>query len=186
MSEDQKKQSEEEGFGAQGRPESQSSGPKPEPPAGWMPQSTQGQPRQRPQAQQLRAVVVGKETFTVSETDLAEFESARKFCVAAQIVALVSLFIGGVLLSTIAVVLAIIGYRKLAGVAAKMPEESVRRALRRSGIIAIVLSALALVLNIVSLIVLLPMLGYIAQTGDYSAIFGGSAAPSSGTSTTWG
>jgi len=52
---------------------------------------------------------------------------------------------------------------------------------------AIVMSCVALALNVASLIILMPMVMQIVQTGDYGALFGGGSMLGSGsTSTTWG
>ena len=159
----------------------------PEPPVNWRPNGTQNQVPQKNETNLQHQVRIGSVMFTIGNADAVEFKSARNYNIAAQIVALVSLIIGGVFASTVAIVLAIISYRKFSGIAEHMQEESVARALKRAGMMAIVMSCVALALNVVSLIVLMPMVMQIVQTGDYGALFGGGSIAGSGsTSTTWG
>ena len=101
---------------------------------------------------------VGNKLFVVDGFDVVGFEAARKMNVAAQIVAIVSLFFGGVIASSVAVGLAIASYFKFRAVAETVSQEDLKVALRRSGIVAIVMSSLALLLNIVSLVAFMPML----------------------------
>ena len=144
----------------------QDGGQSPEPPTNWRPNGAQNQ---------------------APRMNGANSQHQVNYNIAAQIVALVSLIIGGVFASTVALVLAIISYRKFSGIAGRMQDESVVRALKRAGMMAIVMSCVALVLNVVSLIILMPMVMQFVQTGDYSALFGnGPLAGSGSTSTTWG
>lgn len=116
--------------------------------------------------------------------------SARKYVTAAQICAIVSLFIGGILLSSVSVVVAIIAYRKLADYARSASIDDLhRKILVRPGLIAIAMCVFALALNVVSIIALYPYIEQIMQTGDYSSLFGtgGGQAPNAGSATsTWG
>ena len=165
----------------------QDGGQSPEPPTNWRPNGAQNQAPRMNGANSQHQVRIGNVMFTIGNADAVEFKSARNYNIAAQIVALVSLIIGGVFASTVAIVLAIISYRKFSGIAGRMQDESVVRALKRAGMMAIVMSCVALVLNVVSLIILMPMVIQFVQTGDYSALFGnGPLAGSGSTSTTWG
>lgn len=166
---------------------SQDSNHSPEPPVNWRPNGAQNQAPRMNDMNTKHQVRIGSVMFTIDSADAVEFKGARNYNIAAQIVALVSLIIGGVFASTVALILAIISYRKFSGIAGHMQDESVVRALKRAGMMAIVMSCVALVLNVVSLIVLMPMVMQIVQTGDYSALFGGGPLAGSGsTSTTWG
>ncbi len=166
---------------------SQDSKQSPEPPVSWKPNGAQNQAPQTNDMNLKHQVRIGSVMFTIDNADAVEFKSARNYNIAAQIVALVSLIIGGVFASTVALILAIISYRKFSGIAGHMQDESVVRALKRAGMMAIVMSCVALVLNVVSLIILMPMVMQFVQTGDYSALFGnGPLAGSGSTSTTWG
>ena len=93
--------------------------------------------------------------------DLMELKSARTLSTVATIAGPVSFIIGGVALSSVALVCAILAFTKT------------RRVLRKgSG----PNSSLALVLNLIGLMAMIPILMDAMQTGDYSAILGESAA----------
>ena len=162
----------------------------PEPPAGYVNNASRPASAQQPNQNQgqIPNVKVGNKLFVVDGFDVVGFEAARKMNVAAQIVAIVSLFFGGVIASSVAVGLAIASYFKFRAVAETVSQEDLKVALRRSGIVAIVMSSLALLLNIVSLVVFMPMLMQVLQTGDYSALFGSTGAGSGtgSTNSTWG
>ena len=129
----------------------------PEPPVSWRPNGTQNQAPRTNDMNLKHQVRIGSVMFAIDNDDAVEFKSARNYNIAAQIVALVSLIIGGVFASTVALILAIISYRKFSGIAGH------------------------------SLIILMPMVMQFVQTGDYSALFGnGPLAGSGSTSTTWG
>ncbi len=149
---------------------SQDSKQSPEPPVSWRPNGAQNQAPRTNDMNLKHQVRIGSVMFAIDNADAVEFKSARNYNIAAQIVALVSLIIGGVFASTVALILAIISYRKFSGIAGHMQDESVVRALKRAGMMAIVMSCVALVLNVVSLIILMPMVMQFVQTGDYSAI----------------
>ena len=133
------------------------------------------------------AAAVGTTVFTLSPAQAQSLNSARSLVVAAQVAAVVSLFFGGIVLGAVALVLAIVGYQKLNAIASQVQEETVQAALKRAGIVAIAMSAFALILNAITLAVMMPTITYIMQTGDYSAIFGGAPATGSGSAnSTWG
>lgn len=161
-------------------------GQRPVPPVGWKPAGMQNAEPPRSSSNQQRQVRIGSVVFAIGDADAVEFQNARNYNIAAQIVALVSLIIGGVFASSAALVLAIISYRKFTGIAGRIQNEDARRALKRAGAMAIIMSCVALALNVVSLIVLMPLVMQIAQTGDYSSLFGGAFGGSSSTNTTWG
>lgn len=173
----------------------------PVPPVGWRPDggnrndgfNTQGEAQdaglqnQDDDSQPVYTGAVGAVVFKLSQEDAKEIDAGRRLVMAAQVCAVVSLFIGGVLLGIVALVLAIMGFRRLDGVARRVPDPAVEAAFRRSGIIAIVVSLFALVLNAITLIAMMPVLTYIAETGDYNALFDGIPAGGGATSnSTWG
>ena len=92
---------------------------------------------------------------------------ARSYIRASQIMAIVSLFIGGVLLSTAAVIVALMAMRMVdatnEGVVAA---QNVRAAMQRAARMALIMSLLALALNAISLVLLYPVLMEAMQTGD--------------------
>lgn len=111
----------------------------------------------------------------------AQFNTARKYVTAAQVCAIVSLFIGGMILSAVAVVLAYVGFRKYSELqqAGHIDERSFAL-VKRSCVIAGVMAAAALVLNVISFIAVYPLVMEYVQTGDMSVLFGGSGAGGAG------
>jgi len=128
-------------------------------------------------------------TIGITNTDKLLLESARKYISICQVCAVVSIFIGGVLLSSIAVIFSVMALFKLNNFsAAHSLDQQARRALKRPAYFAIGLGILALVFNAVSLILIYPMVMQGLQAGDLSGIFGsgqGGSSPASGSST-WG
>ena len=106
-----------------------------------------------------------------------EFLSARRMITASQVMAVVSLVIGGVVLGSVAIVFAVMGYRKaVAGQRIHQGDASSEDIawglLKRSATLAIVMCVIALVANVVALALLYPSLLETLQTGDYSSYFG--------------
>lgn len=166
---------------------------RPEPPIRWNPDANmnaeQGEPEPIPAQEKGVAGVIGSVVVHLDTREEIEgFKSARRFITASQIIAIVSLFFGGILLSALAVVCAVIAYSKLGWVAACHADEpEAQRALKRSGVLAIAVACVALALNAVSALFLYPMVLEAAQTGDLSALFGSSGSTgATGTNTTWG
>ena len=98
--------------------------------------------------------------------------------------------LGGIVLSTIAVILAFMGLSKLNAFAnAHSLEQSARLTLRKPGVLAVGMCVFALIFNIISLIVLYPIVMQSLQSGDLSGLFGagqgGAPSPGAGSST-WG
>ena len=122
-----------------------------------------------------------------------EFAHALKLARIAQIMALVSLVIGGVLLATAAVVVAVISYRRsstlIDGSNFRMDTLALQ-ALKRTAVIAIVMGVLALGVNAIALAMIYPTMMEMLQTGDYATLFGDmqtDGASSAGTSGSfWG
>ena len=113
--------------------------------------------------------------------DAFEFLSARKYLMASQIMAVVSLIIGGVLLSSIAVITAIIGWRKMAAVANRQTDVNLEHALKRPAYAAIIVSSLSLALNAITLALFYPILMNALETGDVSSLWTFGNTSSSGT-----
>ena len=119
-----------------------------------------------------------------------EYQSARRMTTAALVMALVSLVIGGVVLSTAALVVAVLGYRKVAGaLALANGEQALWLQVRKSAVIAIVVSLISLTANAVALAIIYPAFIQAMESGNYASVFGdvspGQAAGSS-TSSIWG
>lgn len=121
-----------------------------------------------------------------------DFNSARSMANAAKIMALVSLVIGGVFLSSAALVVSMLAYRKTSQLITSGQQATLGGQLdmlSRSVRASVVVSILALALNAIALWLLLPVISDVMQTGDYSTIFGSSqqASPSTGSSSSiWG
>ena len=117
-----------------------------------------------------------------------EFSKVRRFVIVSQVLALVSLLIGGVMLSSASLVVALIGNQRACTLASQNPDNLTWTALKRSSTIAIILAVGAIALNIIALVVLYPMVVEMLQSGNFE-LFGtqsGSAfAPETGNST-WG
>ena len=117
--------------------------------------------------------IPGRIVLHAQPQDAIEFSQCRKYITASQICAVVSLFIGGVLLSSVAVVLAILGYRRLSAfTSAHAQPTDTRNTVKRLGVIAIVMSVLALVINTVALILFYPLVMQAIQYGDLSGLLG--------------
>ena len=169
----------------------------PEPPLSWKPTENNSAHHQAPAEQKQGAApstyrigAVGDKRVQLSGDEALAFESARKLVSIAQICAVISLFVGGVVLSTIALVLAIAGYRRLTQLArGRGDEPAMQAALSNPARIAIVLSTVALLFNVVTLVYVYPLVMQAMQSGDVTALLGGSqgTAPSAGGgSSTWG
>lgn len=122
----------------------------------------------------------------------ADLNSARTLSTIATIGGPVSFIIGGVLLSSVSLICAIIALVKTKRVLAhaESPYLGYARALKQTAIMGIFISTVALVLNIIGVVTMLPMLMDALQSGDYSSILGNgvSATPSSPSSgeSAWG
>lgn len=123
----------------------------------------------------------------------AELKSAQTLATVGIIAGPVSLLFGGVILSTVALIALILAFVKVRR--AKDSEDKAGSAaygIYRQSIVALVVSALALVLNAVSLAFILPSLVEYLQNGSYDDLlnlYGGSAGSSSSadsSSSVWG
>ena len=116
-----------------------------------------------------------------------EFRKVRNFVTASQIVALVSLIFGGVILSTVAIILGFIA-RSKATTQMNLPQNKESESwyiLRRSATIATIMSFVALGLNFMALMTIYPLVIETLQNGDASSIFGGSPSTPSKSSSVW-
>lgn len=115
----------------------------------------------------------------------AEYAKVRRMVGIAQIMALVSLLIGGVVLSTAALIVAVIAYSRIRNQLTTNPDPT-WMAVRRAAVIGIVLSVGALVLNAISIIVFYPMLNDMFNSLNVGQMTGAGGAPGAGSSSTWG
>lgn len=163
----------------------------PEPPARWNPAE--------PDARQYKATkrfdnsnvtgmgVIGKTRFPLKSDEIPVFQSARRLIITSQIVSAVSLFLGGVLLSAVAVICAIVGFGKLNRLALARPEDpDAQRALKRSGWIALAITVGVLALNVFALIYLYPMFADTLQNAGLGNLAGSSPTGAGSANTTWG
>ena len=167
----------------------------PVPPERWRPDEPDPQRPDGPvgpgEDPDTRVGMIGNARVELRGGAIYEFQSARRLITASQVCAIVSFFIGGVFLSAAALVCAAMALGKLNLIASAMDSNpDAQRALRRLGYLAIGLSVVALVINIVALIVLYPMVMEAMQSGSFGSLFGGgSTGGASGGSTgntTWG
>ena len=164
----------------------------PEPPSSWQQPAQQHQgPGPEPSRSPFnnQGNMPNQNMIPVNPSEASYVETARKLISIAQICAVVSLFLGGVLLSTIAVVLAIMGTMKLVNFANNRSEpDVVKSAIKRPGYLAVGLWLIALIVKAVSIVLFYPVVMQAIQSGDLSSIFtGGAGAGSAGTgSSTWG
>lgn len=136
----------------------QSGGMLPTPPGNQGPQSPQGDAR--------------------DQFDLMDLNSARTLSTVATIAGPVSFIIGGVALSSVALVCAILALVKVRRVLGRSegPHRNFAKVVRQTSIMGIVISSIALALNVIGLVTMIPILMEAMQTGDYSAILGEGAA----------
>lgn len=90
-----------------------------------------------------------------------------------------SLIIGGVALSTAALVCGIIALVAVRGKGAATDEtmtDAIRQTLMRQAIIGIAMSGIAVVMNVATIMTMMPAIMDAAQTGDFSSLFGGGSA----------
>ena len=124
----------------------------------------------------------------------SELNTARTLATIATIGGPVSFIIGGVALSTAAVVCAIIAYTKVNKVLRNTasPMYAYAKVLKQTAFMGLFIGAVALILNFVGMMTMMPKIMEAMQTGDYSSILGtgstgGQAtAPSSGGESAWG
>ena len=118
--------------------------------------------------------------------------SARRLITFANIAGPVSLIIGGVALSTAALVCALIARSKInkllqrCNPAQTAFQQEIMSA-TKPGAVAIVISAIALVLNTISIAIMMPILLNAMQSGDMTGFLGGGGSAAVGSATsTWG
>ena len=97
-----------------------------------------------------------------------------------------SLFIGGVLLSGVGLVCAIVAFRKLKKLIAKHTDVSVlAQRLKRSAIVGMAVCGVAFALNAISFYLMMPVVLEMMESGDYTGAMTDVGSGAAGTST-WG
>lgn len=127
-----------------------------------------------------------KTPFEQPETpnSLAQLKSTQTLVTVATVAGPVSLFIGGVVLSTVGLVCAGLALAKVrravaAGVEPGLAVYASR--LQRSAVLSLIVCALALVLNGIALATMMPAMMQAIQTGDLSALYEAYDLPQGGT-----
>lgn len=118
--------------------------------------------------------------------DMQELKKAQNLVMIANIAGPVSVFLGGVLLSTVGVVCVAVARGRLTRLMGRTTKVGAAATqLRRSSTVGLVICAIALVLNAISFFILLPEVMQAVESGDYGPIAldaGGGAVGSN----TWG
>lgn len=125
--------------------------------------------------------------FQPNANDLKDLKTSQTLVMVASIAGPVSLFIGGVLLSTAGLICAIIGLRKLSVLSAKKTGvSSMALRLKRSALIGLVVCAIALVLNAISFYLMFPVVLDMVESGDYAGLMSDAGTGAAGSTSTWG
>lgn len=118
--------------------------------------------------------------------------SARRLITFANIAGPVSIIIGGVILSGAGLICAFIARRKINDLlnAECAPSEAFKQRIltaARPGAVALVICAIALILNAISVAIMMPILLSAMQSGDIQTLIGGSGTNAATSITsTWG
>lgn len=163
----------------------------PQQPASSESGSPQPQAPQQPSSVPTPQPVLDKRTAM----EQADLNSARTLATVATIGGPVSFIIGGVALSTVAVVCAAIAFSKVNKVLknTSSPMYNYAKVLKQTAVMGLFIGAVALILNVVGMVTMLPKIMEAMQSGDLSSIIGSgttgsstNSAPSSGGESAWG
>ena len=126
-----------------------------------------------------------------SEEKEQKLASTRKLITFANIAGPVSLIIGGVLLSTAGLICSLIARSRINTMLKEQPQDQAfsQKVMQaaKPGAIALIICAIALVLNVISLALVMPAVLEASQTGNLTTLFGGGAVSTAGTAkSTWG
>ena len=122
----------------------------------------------------------------LSESETKECLSMRRFSIYAICGAFISFIFGGTLLALISLICGIVCYRKTKAFNDTHPRlKDYAAGFKKRAIIAIVVPAVALALNILAVAIVMPIILEAAQTGDYSMLLGGGAT-NGAVNSTWG
>lgn len=129
----------------------------------------------------------GAPTPSPNANDLYDLKKAQTLVMVASVAGPVSLFIGGVLLSTVGLVCAVFAYRKLARLVEKRTDvAAAARRLKRSAIVGLAVCGIALVLNAISFYLMMPVVLEMMETGDYTGIMADTGSGAVSPNSTWG
>ncbi|MEG1513163.1 MAG: hypothetical protein RR362_05535 [Raoultibacter sp.] len=124
-----------------------------------------------------------------SPQEMKMLKNAQTMVIAGNIAGPVSLMFGGVLLSSIALIIEIIACTKLSKLAkGKTPFAQAASRLRRANIVGLVICAAAVALNIYAAVIMYPIVLEAVQSGDLSNLLKGdfSASSTNAPNSTWG
>lgn len=104
----------------------------------------------------------------------ANLKSARSLSTVSTIAGPISFIIGGMALSTVALVCGIISLNKTRRILESVDDAHrvYALALRQTAIIGIAIGAIALIVNAIGVALMVPVLMEVLQTGDYSSLLG--------------
>lgn len=118
--------------------------------------------------------------------------SARRLIVFANIAGPVSLLIGGVILSAAALICALIARSKINALLRECNPSQISfrqkvMNVTKSGAAAVVISTVALALNLITVIIFMPILLSAVQSGDMTSLIGGGGTTAAGNANSfWG
>lgn len=116
--------------------------------------------------------------------DARRLKVAQNLIMIASIAGPVSLFFGSFWLSVPGLVCAIVGYRKIKKLMAEGTKISEAAAyFKKSGIVAIIISAVITILNVIAFFILLPVVIEMIKSGDFGNLLPNAA---SNANSTWG
>ena len=125
-------------------------------------------------------------TLQPNTNDLRGLKTSQTLVMISSVAGPVSLFIGGVLLSGVGLVCAIVAFRKLKKLIAKHTDVSVlAQRLKRSAIVGMAVCGVAFALNAISFYLMMPVVLEMMESGDYTGAMTDVGSGAAGTST-WG
>lgn len=113
---------------------------------------------------------------------ISQLRTAQTLATISIIAGPISILIGGVLLSTVALVCGILALSKVRAVIQLQPKSDIALSIKRQAKVSIVISVLALVLNAISVVMVMPVLIQAMQSGDYTQLLGSAGIVSQGAS----
>ncbi|QKF06968.1 hypothetical protein HLV38_01635 [Berryella wangjianweii] len=171
---------------------SQSEPSRPTPPAGAPipPQGFSDAPE--PRQSRPEYLLLGMASIRATPEQAERIRSARGLLSFANVAGPVSLLIGGVVLSAAGLVMALVGWRRMVRLGEEFPDNpAVRKVLARQGLVSIAVCAVALALNVATMIAAFPTLMHKLESGELASVLnGGKATPNApaapAPNTTWG
>ena len=150
------------------------------------PEPPQGRdPGREPDDRSRQTTLNGVPVPSSNMNDLRELKKAQTMVMVASVAGPVSLFIGGVLLSGVGLVCAIIALRKLNKLIEKRTDVSaLAQRLKRSAIVGMAVCGVAFALNAISFYLMMPVVLEMMESGDYAGAVTDAGIGAAGS--TWG